>query len=66
MPETAGPLTLIRKKMNIVGLKRFVAERLPAGSSLRSVILAESDELGMEEFLAKMEVWLKLLNVEFS
>lgn len=47
-------------------LKDFAFEKLPRGSALRDVLLAEDDELDADVFLAKTDVWLKLLNREFS
>jgi len=53
-------------KLNLRRLKGFALERLPKGSALRDVILAEKDEIGIDEFLAKIDVWLKLLRRESS
>jgi len=47
-------------------LKDFAFEKLPKGSALRDVLLAEDDELDAEAYLAKTDVWLKLLKREFS
>ena len=47
-------------------LKDFAFEKLPKGSALRDILLAEDDELDDEVFLAKTDVWLKLLKREFS
>ncbi len=44
------------------GLKQMVLARFPEDHPLRQVILAERDVLTSEEFLAKMPVWLVLLN----
>ena len=49
------------RRVSIVGLKQFAVTRLPKGSALRELLLSERDELAAEEFLAKMDVWLKLL-----
>jgi hypothetical protein len=43
-------------------LKDFVVFAFPEDHPLRTVILAERDHLPPSEFLAKMEVWLVLLN----
>ena len=43
-------------------LKQLVLARFPETHPLREVILAERDVLTFEELLAKMEVWLVLLN----
>ena len=50
--------------INIRRLKDFVAEKLPTESSLRYVIIAERDDLRVDEFLLKLEVWMKLLRIE--
>ncbi len=44
------------------GLKQLVLARFPEDHPLREVILAERDVLTFDEFLAKMPVWLVLLN----
>jgi len=44
------------------GLKQLVLARFPEDHPLREVILAERDVLTAEELLAKMPVWLVLLN----
>lgn len=43
-------------------LKDLVVSAFPEGHALRTVILAEKDTLAPLELLAKMEVWLVLLN----
>ena len=43
-------------------LKTFVGESFPAGSPLREVLLSDKDQLSVGEFLAKIGVWLRLLN----
>ncbi len=44
------------------GLKQLVLARFPEDHPLREVILAEKDVLTLQELLAKMPVWLVLLN----
>ncbi len=44
------------------GLKQLVLARFREDHPLREVILAERDVLTSEELLAKMPVWLTLLN----
>ena len=51
------------RKVNLGRLKGFALESLPEHSILRALLLAEPDELEVAEFLAKMDVWLKLLKV---
>jgi hypothetical protein len=45
-------------------LKSFALNKLPESSALRQVLLAESRELGCDEFLHKMDVWLFLADRE--
>ena len=49
------------KTVDVRRLKDFVL-RLPNVSVLRDLLLTEDDELGMNDFLAKMDLWLKLLS----
>ena len=62
---TEKPSLVLRRKVNIRGLKAFVL-KLPKNSRLRDLILAEDDEIDVQEFLSKMDLWLKLLRMEFS
>jgi hypothetical protein len=43
-------------------IKTFVSSHFSSDHPLRQVILAEKEKLTPEEALAKMEVWLVLLN----
>jgi hypothetical protein len=45
-------------------LKQFALENLPTESPLRNVLLSEADQLSARDFLAKMDLWLKLLSLE--
>lgn len=47
-------------RISTAGLRRLAMERLPASSALRDVLLAESENLTVEEFLAKLDIWLLL------
>lgn len=58
--KASGALTQ-RRKVSITALKRFAEERLPRESPLREVLITERDELSPEEFIAKLDVWLRLL-----
>lgn len=49
-----------KSRVNIKSLKLFAYEKLPEGSPLREVLLVENDEITVEEFLIKMDLWLKL------
>ncbi len=57
-------LTPICRTVNISRLKRFAAESLPGNCRLRDVLLSERDQLTARDFLAKMDTWIRLLNVE--
>jgi hypothetical protein len=43
-------------------IKSFALSHLPQDHPLRQVILAERETLRAEEFVAKMEVWLILID----
>jgi hypothetical protein len=45
-------------------LKDFALRELPETHPLRSVILAEKDELGANEFSLKLETWNVLLSLK--
>lgn len=51
-------------KLDMRRLKDFVMKSLPEDSKLRTLILNERDEISIEEFIAKVGVWLKLLTLE--
>jgi hypothetical protein len=53
------------KKVDVRRLKDF-ALRLPRSAVLRDLLLTEDDELEVNDFLAKMDLWLRLLNRESS
>ena len=55
----AGP------KVSTSRLKDFATTSLPEGSKLRDLLLSEKDEMKAEVFIAKMDLWLKLLRMEF-
>lgn len=50
-----------RAKVDIKALKAFALEKFPRDCALRDVLLAERDKLDVNEFLAKMDIWIKLL-----
>jgi hypothetical protein len=60
----AAPIKQEYTKVSTSGMRSFVLEKLPKESVLREVILSEKEELTPEEFIAKMEIWLVLLNQE--
>ena len=49
--------------IGIAGLKVYALKELDGMPVLRTLILSEKDLLSSEEFLAKMEVWLKLFEL---
>jgi hypothetical protein len=52
--------------VNISTLKALVAERFPAGSPLREIIMNEANELAADIFLARLPVWLQLSRLKTS
>ena len=52
------------KQLDIHGLKLWAKENLPRTSQIRSILLLERDYLVVEEFIAKMDLWLKLIDLE--
>ena len=50
--------------VNISRLKKWASIHLAAAPYLRSLILSERDELSIEEFLLKADIWVKLLAEE--
>ena len=57
--------TTVRRLVDIGRLKGFASERLGGNSQLKVVLLSEKDQLTVTDFLAKMDIWLKLLNIEY-
>ena len=49
------------RSIDISPLKRFVETRLPLGSVTRSVIMGEPDTMSVEEFIARVPTWLRVL-----
>jgi hypothetical protein len=43
-------------------LKQLAREKLKLNSPLRELLLLEKEKLGGQEFLSKLDLWLKLLN----
>ena len=52
------------RPIDIRPVKRLATRHLPNSSILRTVILAEDDEIEAIEFLAKLKIWLALLRSE--
>ncbi len=52
------------EQVDIQGLKVWAKGNLPAISHLRGILLLEKDVLMVDEFLSKMDIWLKLIGLE--
>ena len=52
--------------INISKLKEFAYKRLPRSSQLRDLIISEKELLCIDEFLAKIEVWLKIARYDLQ
>lgn len=50
--------------IQIKRLKLWACANLPASSRIRHVLLLEKDVLLVYEFLAKMDIWMKLVDLE--
>lgn len=60
-PQTAKKTReRMSREVDISSLKQFAAEKLP-DSPLRDLILLEKDKMAPEEYVIKVDVWLKLL-----
>jgi len=55
-----------KTKVNIGGLKTFAMQQLPRDWPLRELLLAESDELEISIFLARLPIWVQLSNFKRS
>ena len=53
--------TIDLHNIDVRRIKQFAAREMPKGCPLREILLMEHDVLGVEEFLFKLEIWLKLL-----
>ena len=59
------PLRMVREReVNLEKLKKFALENLSKKSPLRDILLSEANMLGASDFLAKMDLWLKLFSSE--
>jgi hypothetical protein len=47
-------------KVDIRPLKKFAIEQLPKDSSLYHILLSEKDTMDIDEFICKVEIYLKL------
>jgi len=64
--EVSEKIPRERHKVKTSGLKGFANTHLPEGSKLRYLLLGEKDEIDADAFLVKMDLWLRLLRMEFS
>jgi len=54
----------VNNLVSLASLKAYANRELKTKPMLRSVILSERDYVTPEEYLAKMETWLRLLDSE--
>jgi len=52
------------RRLNMSPLKKFAQEKLLPSSVLRQVLLSERDNLSFAEFVARIEIWLRLMRWE--
>jgi len=52
------------EQVDIHGIKLWAKVNLPTISHLREILQLEGDHLTVDEFLAKMDIWLKLIELE--
>jgi hypothetical protein len=57
-------IMLTPARVDIRPLKRIAHDQLPRGSALREILLDEPNEMGIDEFLIKIDIWLKLMKVQ--
>jgi hypothetical protein len=50
--------------IDIRRLKGFASERLNTRSRVRNVLLSEREQLTVNDFLTKMDIWITLFNQE--
>jgi len=60
--QKMSKVPLLRHHINMKPVKRFAAERLPE-SPLKEILFLEDDTLDAYTFLARLPVWLKLINI---
>ena len=51
----------VNNTVNMRRLKIFAKTKLSMNKALREVLLAEDDEITIEEFLVQIKLWLRLL-----
>jgi hypothetical protein len=50
-------------KVNLRGFKEFVAKNFDERTPVYKVLMSEKDEVSRDEYAAKFDVWLKLVNL---
>ena len=67
LPEKDISYSSLQRKrsfLRISPIKHFACKNLPIHSPLRNLILSEKELLSCEEYVVKIDIWLKLLNFE--
>ena len=54
------------RAVDMTPLKEFAVSNLPPGSTARELILAENEEISVNEFLVKIAVWVGLVRRELQ
>ena len=54
----------MRNNINIKSLKEFAVKELPVDSPLREVLISEPDIVEVNEFLAKLPIYLRLVSLK--
>jgi hypothetical protein len=54
----------IRNVIRIGKLKQFVKKNFPIDSTLRNVIVMDKDILSREDYLSKIDIWMKIFRTE--
>lgn len=49
--------------IDLRGLKSLIERKLPHDSPLYKVIVSEENELSVDSFISKSEIWLKLMDI---
>ena len=55
---------MVTKKVDIRTLKEFVRKKFSPSSVVRRIILQEKDIISINSFVAKSEIWLRLVDEE--
>jgi len=52
------------EQVDIQGIKQWAKANLPANSHLYKLLLLEETQLDVDEFIVKMDLWMKLIDLE--